>query len=230
MSLNTVSPVNNQNAYGIDNGLSATKSLGLNEFLLILTTELSNQNPLDPLNSRDFIAQTAQFASLNQFKGLNASLQNLSDLQQIMNNALTASLIGKEVKAQVSSINLKENTPISIGYDLESDVNNVKLEIYDKNGALVKTIEAGSQSKGQESIEWDGKDQNGINVSPGEYMYKIKGEIGEKGEEIEIPGFINGKVTGINFQYGQPYLVINDQSILLGNVMEIKESVSDENI
>lgn len=218
-------PVNNQNTYGMDNSSSATKTLGINEFLKILTTELSNQDPMEPLNSRDFIAQTAQFASLDQLKGFNTSLSKLSGMQQVTNNALTASIIGKDIKANVNTINLNENTPATVGYNLETSVENVVLEIYDQNGALVKTIEAGSQSKGQQSIEWDGKDQNGILQSSGEYTFRIKTVTGEKGEEIEILGYINGKVTGVNFQYEQPYLVVNGQSILLSNVIEINEYV-----
>ncbi|MBI5206471.1 MAG: flagellar hook capping protein [Candidatus Firestonebacteria bacterium] len=120
MSINAVSS-NTTNNLNEKNNASQVKSLGFNDFMKILITELNHQNPLDPMDNKEFIAQTAQFASLSQMQSLNSSFQNLSNIEQIANNSLSASFIGKNIKF----IQNKEGENISVESYSEGTVSGV---------------------------------------------------------------------------------------------------------
>jgi flagellar basal-body rod modification protein FlgD len=74
---------------------SASNELGKDEFLKLLILQLQNQDPLNPIKNEEFIAQLAQFSSLEQMQNLNKSMTSLGSLQILTQ---TASLVGKEVE------------------------------------------------------------------------------------------------------------------------------------
>ncbi|MBI4652135.1 hypothetical protein HY745_12850 [Candidatus Desantisbacteria bacterium] len=221
MSLNAVSATNNNT--GLINS-TAVKTLGFNEFLKILITELNHQNPMEPLESRDYIAQVAQFASLGQMQDFNTSIQNLSGMQKNMNNVLTSTFIGKEVKSDTDSIYLKGDSPVNINYKLDKDFSSVSLELYNNYGTLVSTVEMGPKNEGEQIAAWDGKDFNGEPLSSGDFFYKIKAKNTETGKEVEIPGYIKGVVDGVIFDENMQKLIIGDQKVLLSSISGIYES------
>lgn len=110
--------------------LPSQEYLGANDFFKLLTVQLSNQNPLEPMKDTDFIAQMSTFSSLEQMKQLNATMSQFSDEQRIVN---AQAFLGKSITYQDAS-----------GQDASFLVNSVTLE----NGKLLlhgadQTIEAG---------------------------------------------------------------------------------------
>ena len=78
---------------------SGSSELGKDTFLRLLTTQLQNQDPLNPMANEDFIAQLAQFSSLEQLQGVNTQLEGLAMINTSMNNASMVNLLGQEVVA-----------------------------------------------------------------------------------------------------------------------------------
>jgi len=76
----------------------ATSALGKEDFLKLFTAQLKAQNPLNPLDGADFTAQLAQFSSLEQLTNLNSGMKNMVMFQGSLQNTLSVSLIGKQVK------------------------------------------------------------------------------------------------------------------------------------
>ncbi len=120
--------------------------LGKDEFLKILSAELQNQSPTSPMDNKDFIAQLAQFSSLEQMQNLadnfetfNQKIENFYDKQNNISSSMnilqSASLIGKTVAAdiegesiegKVGTVKVKESVPYAVIDDQEVPITNIK--------------------------------------------------------------------------------------------------------
>lgn len=76
----------------------ALKSLGKDDFLKLLVTQIRNQDPLKPMEGTEFTAQLAQFSSLEQLSNMSKGIDDLLLFQGSLQNTLTTDLIGKQVK------------------------------------------------------------------------------------------------------------------------------------
>lgn len=130
--------------------------LGRDVFLRLLTSQLENQNPLDPQDNSEFVAQLAQFT---QVESLDELSNNFDDFTSafLSNQALTASsLVGQSVTVPTGSTLLPPGGIVSGSVDIPASTNQVNIEIYDSNGALVDSIPVGSQNAGEMVFRWDG--------------------------------------------------------------------------
>ena len=195
--------------------------LGKDEFLKLLVTQLQHQDPLDPMDSHEFISQLAQFSSLEQLQNIN---DKLDDLTAKLSNA--ADLIGHEVEASGTIINVEDGAPDEITFDLASDASAVFVSILDADGVCVRTMQVGPLSEGRQSLTWDGTDDNGDAVSDGKYTVDIQA-LDTEGDTVEATSLIRGEVTGATFEDGTAYLLIGDMEIPLSSVIKIYPA-SDE--
>jgi flagellar basal-body rod modification protein FlgD len=150
-----------------------------NEFLTLLTTQLQNQDPLNPMDNSELTSQLAQISTVEGITNLNTTLQSIGsqlDLSQAIN---TAGLVGAGVLVDGSSIKLGTNSSTGglvttpFGIDLQGSAADVTVSIYDNNGKLVNTVDLGSQSAGILSYNWDGTSSTGATVSDGTYSFKV---------------------------------------------------------
>ena len=102
---------------------TASSTLGKDDFLRLLVAQLKNQDPLNPMDNSQFVAQTAQFSSLEQLQNMNATLAQNSEwnmlLSQTINNTMATSLIGKWVTAESSTIALRDGSVPDITFNSE---------------------------------------------------------------------------------------------------------------
>lgn len=197
--------------------------LGKEDFMKLLVAQLANQNPLDPMTSTEFTAQLAQFSSLEQLTSMNKNLEYLRLYQASLNNAQAVNFIGKTVKASGNSINVKDGSANQVQFDLAGDAAEVNVYIYDSSDSLVKTINCGSLSDGEQSIEWDGTNDNGETVSDGTYTFEVSAA-DANGETIEASTYITVEVTGVTFKDGVAYLLAGDIEISMSDIIEVTES------
>jgi flagellar basal-body rod modification protein FlgD len=145
----------------------AEEALDKEDFLRLLTTQLRNQDPLNPLSNADFVAQTAQFSSLEQLQNMNKALERLA-AQSGGNGPVTASaLLGRTVTVNGSAVNLDGIRPASVGYALPSSASNVYLQVQDASGNVVRTVSLGAQSIGKHQWSFDGLDDAGRRLPAG---------------------------------------------------------------
>ena len=90
--------VNNFNKANTVNGRTASQQLGKDDFLKLLITQLSNQDPTNPMEDTQFIAQMAQFSSLEQMTNMNESFNKMAAM---INSSQAASTIGRTVDIDV---------------------------------------------------------------------------------------------------------------------------------
>lgn len=172
------------------------KELGQEDFLALLTTQLANQDPLKPMDNTDFIAQMAQFSSLEGMNQLNKSFGNLST-SLVSNQALQASaLVGRTVQVTSDVANLSLDSNVQGSVVLDSPSTNLQFQILNQNGTLVRTINQGPQAAGEHSFAWDGRDDNGKLMATGNY--KIKAVATTNGQAETLPTQVIAHVDSVS--------------------------------
>ncbi len=198
--------------------------LGKEEFLKLLITQLKNQDPLDPLKDKDFIAQLAQFSSLEQLQNMNDGLKSQMSSELLMaqsiSNAMVTTLIGKEVTIATDQIELKEDGDVSFGYIADGAAKSAVVTIYDSNGSVVYTKDLGAISAGEGSFTWDGRGQSGRRLAPGAYRVEVQ-LADEDGPGATLQTFIRGPVTAVKYANGTASLEVNGQLFGISDVLEV---------
>lgn len=219
--MNAIDVINSVNA----NPRTPKNTLGKQDFLNLLVSQMRNQDPLDPMKGTEFAAQLAQFSSLEQLTNLNTSMTQSLDanaiLTQSINNGLSATFIGKDVRAAVDTFQYTGEGDVKIGYDLPVNASKVTVKIYDSNGVLVNTLNGGTGS-GQNSLTWDGTTGKDEAVASGKYSFKVEA-VGEDGKAITAEKFLFGTISGVRFKPEGTVFVIDGMEIALGNILEIME-------
>jgi flagellar basal-body rod modification protein FlgD len=170
-----VTPVNGSDFDGLGLSLpqSATKTeLGQEEFLNLMLTQLKNQDPFKPMESGEFLGQLAQFGTVQGLAGLQTSFDSLAT-SLVSNQALqAASLVGRTALVASNKASLAEGGIVEGAVDVPAATSNVKIEIRDSAGQVVRNLELGTQKAGLVRFEWDGAAQDGEPAAPGTYTMK----------------------------------------------------------
>jgi len=207
------------------NGEPKGKStLGKDDFLKLMITQLRYQDPLSPLEGTEFASQLAQFSSLEQLTNLNdsvnASIESNFYLTQSINNTLVATLIGKDVKIAGNSIVNKGQENIQIGYNLPSNAFSATIKIFNEAGVLVKTIENVPTNSGEHKQNWDFTDNDGNRLPEGKYRFEVEA-LNNDGESIQADTFMYGTIGGIRYTDTGTMLLVNDTEYFLSDILEI---------
>ncbi len=202
------------------------KELGKDDFLQLLVAKLKNQDPLNPMDDAAFIAELAQFSSLEQLHNLNEALSSSLDLDylqmQTINNTMATSLIGKEIKASYSDIYLVGTNQPEIGFATADYAESVRILIKDANGNIVATLMSEDVPAGNNSIVWDGKDDSGERLPEGYYNIEISAR-GTDGGSFTPSAYIQGRVTAVVYHDGAAYLQVNGMEIPLSGISVVSE-------
>lgn len=201
-----------------------TQMLGKNDFLTLLVTKLQHQDPLNPMDDQDFIAQLAQFSSLEQMhniaEGISTSNQWDYLQMQSLNNVMASGLIGKEVKAAYDSIYLEAGDSSQISYTLPQQASEVTFTIVDASGNTVATITETNVAPGTHTIAWDGKDSFGNRAPEGLYSV-VADAAGPDGNRFQPQMSLIGVVETIIYRDGSAYLKVNGVEVALGDIYGI---------
>lgn len=203
--------------------LTSTSQANLDkqDFLELLVAQLSHQDPLQPMDNTEFIAQLAQFSNLEQLMTVNSNLETLQLSQLSISNNQVASLIGREVEANGNSLQLTSQGASTINFDLSAEAQNVTIKITDANGKLIRTLDLGTRSAGINSYQWDGKDTNGNLAPTGTYQISMSATDGN-GNAVDCSSRLKGTVTGISYDGGIPLLEVGTAKVKVGDVIAVR--------
>ena len=183
-------------------------------FLQLLTTQLKNQNPLDPLDTNQFTQQLVEFSGVEQQLKTNDFLSSLVQANANTTNSNAVNYIGKTVTAsgvRSELVNGKAQWNFSV-----DDAATVTVNIKDENGNTVYS-EQGAMQAGSGTFTWDGKDNQG-NVKPdGTYSISMQAVTAE-GKTINVSTETTGTVTGVDFTGSEPVLLVGKSRLILSGV------------
>jgi flagellar basal-body rod modification protein FlgD len=224
MSISSVSTANN----GASSSSSASSStsrntLGENDFLKLLITQLQNQDPLQPVDNQAFIAQLAQFSSLESLQSLGDRLDTLLLAQAASNQMSAAALVGKQVIYRTDSVTLSSaGQAASIQAELSNSADTVTAAVTDSSGKTVRVLTLGAQSAGTVAVNWDGCDSAGNALPAGTYQIKVTATRKDNGA-VTVVQRARGVVQGVSYQNGAPQLVVGADHVNLSDVVEIDQ-------
>lgn len=176
------------------NSATGSQTLGKDAFLQLLVTQLKNQNPLDPQDNSAFVAQLAQFSSLEGITTLNDTVSSIAGNYNSSQALQASSLVGRSVIVQTNNIQIDDPTkPVNGSVNLTSSIASGTVTIADKDGKTVRTIDLGSRAVGNSSFTWDGKDSSGTAVPVGAYTIKASTPIDGKATDLAVylPATVN---------------------------------------
>ena len=186
------------NQLGLNNSETARKpsgKLGQDEFLKLMTTQLQNQDPMQPMDNGAFLGQIAQFAQVTGIQDMQTSVKQLVDTLSSNQAMQASSLVGKTVVAPAKSAQYAGERPVQGGVELSNSADNVVVGILDAGGQLIRKIELGSQESGTVPFAWDGLKNDGSAAPAG--IYSLRAE-----------SIIGGKATAVNTLVAEPVAAV----------------------
>ena len=170
-------------------------SIGQDEFLKLMTTQLNNQDPLKPMEGGEFFSQIAQFSSVAGIQELQKSFSQVASAM-LSNQALQSSaMVGRTVLIPASEGELKEGGNIQGSIDLPSSTSELAVGIYDTAGQLVRQMNMGPQTGGSVGFNWDGVMDNGETAPAGRYQIKAITQV--DGNPFAAETFVTAKVDSV---------------------------------
>jgi flagellar basal-body rod modification protein FlgD len=197
--------------------------LGQQDFLKMMTAQLANQDPLNPMQSGDFMAQIAQFTSASGIQSLQASFEDFQLAMQSSKALQASTLVGREVMVESDRGRLAEGGSLEGMIALPADVENLTLTISDSAGQTVRQIELGAQPAGQAPFAWDGLDEDGEPMPAGEYRVTAQTRI--DGENVSLQTLMDAEVLSVTLGRGGEPPRLNLEGIgefSLANVRQVK--------
>jgi len=208
--------------------VASDEELGRDAFLKLLLTQLQHQDPLDPVQNEDFVAQLAQFSSLEQLQSINNTLSSeeeaaaTTEVRQAVQNNTAVALIGKEVEVATDTIGFTGSGSVELNFHLEAPATHVNLHIVDGQGDVVRSLTESNPDVGEGSVVWDGKDADGRLVPAGVYNVLALAENGE-GDTVPVSASLVGEVTGVRYESGEPVLILEGGEAPLSWVSSVSQ-------
>lgn len=182
-------------------------SLGQADFLKLMTTQMTHQDPSSPMTNGDFITQMAQFGTVSGIQSLQTSFASFASSITDSQALQATSLVGRQVSAPGTQGLLAVGGTITGDVNLSASSPDVKVQVIDATGSVVQTIDLGAQATGSVPFSWDGTNSKGVMASPG--VYKIAASATIAGNNTALVTDINSQVDSVSVGAGGAGIKVN---------------------
>ncbi len=222
MDINPIPPVSAATTAAATGSASRANGLADNfdTFLTLLTTQLQNQDPLDPTDTNEFTNQLVAFAGVEQQIRTNDKLETLSGIVAFAQNTAAVNLLGREATFRGDR---GENFGNGIGfeYSLPIPAERVELQVLDDRGRLVYRQD-GETGAGAHDFVWPGTNTVGTPQPPGTYRIKVAAE-DASGNVIPAQTFVRGLVSEVETSASIPVLTVGGTEVPLQDVITVRD-------
>lgn len=219
VSATPINPTAPTTAAGVANALSSKTSLAKNfdSFLQLLTTQLKNQSPLDPLDTNQFTQQLVQFAQVEQQINMNQQMATLIAVQKATQTSAALGFVGAKVAVDGATSRLQGGQAL---WTLNPTGNGAAIiTIKDLNGQLVHT-ENRTVRSGPQTFAWNGRDSTGKQLPDGFYTIAVTAK-DSLGRSVGVSTEVQGVVDGVDLTQDPPLLAIGSQTFTLDRVKRV---------
>ena len=211
----------NATATGNANVQAAVSALGSDVFLRLLVTQLQSQDPTNPVKNEDFVAQLAQFTTLEQATSTNKLLEKLIGQDTQRTQLDLVNLIGRTVVAQGDTVSIAEDEQPTLAYALSGEARSVTIKVLDSDKQVIRTFESTDlQKAGANQVQWDGLNDSGDRVPEGVYQFIVKAEDGNK-QPVPNFTFARERVMTIAFGTESPVVLQSGKTLHTEDILSI---------
>jgi len=208
---------------------TSNSEMGQQEFLQLLVAQMRNQDPINPLDSKEFAAQLAQFNSVEQLISVNSGLSTLQGSQDMMSasltNSMAASMTGKHVKALSSEVYLAPGGQSNIQYKLQNSASEVEIVIRNESGSEVRREKLSGVAGGDNQWSWDGRNDAGDRMADGNYHVEIQAS--NEGSKVNALTYVEGTVGKVRYTGSGVFLHVNGVNVSIGDVEEVAQNSNE---
>jgi flagellar basal-body rod modification protein FlgD len=213
-----------------DTSASATAKQAADEnfdlFLSLLTTQLQNQDPLDPMDTSEMTSQLVQFTSVEQTIATNSNLEELIALTSSQSSDNAVQFIGKDIEALSTARTLNEGETAEWRFSVAEKSPEITISIVDSSGASVYK-ETRSEDAGTHDFSWDGSLEDGGTAADGTYFLSVSATDAD-GEPVNTDVRTFGTVDSVDFTTNPPILMVDGLPVSLTSVTAVSQTTEDD--
>lgn len=220
---------NIQSKYGAqpEKAREIKKTLGKDDFLRIMITQMRNQDPTNPFKAEQMATEMAQFTTVEQLKNMNESLTKMTTPNQPIERMAMTGMIGKTVTVDRGRFPHQEGVNDIVSFGLPREAASVNLSLVNEHGETVLTKDLGKLKAGENEFHWDGKKLNSLPAKTGTYMIRVEA-MDEQGQKMDTNATTSARVIGISFEGQEPVFLIGDnlhqEKVTMKNIVRIDEN------
>lgn len=163
----------------------STGAMGQADFLQLMTQQLKNQDPLNPMKGAEFLGQLAQFSTVQGIENMQQAMNSMASVMENDQSLRAASLVGHDALVEVDSVQLAAGAGAS-GEIVANRGGPIQLEVVDSSGKVVSRVSVDAASDGPVAFHWDGTDDNGDPVAAGQYSFRASSGTGTDTEALSV--------------------------------------------
>ena len=206
---------------GVPQAENKNNELGQDDFMTLMLAQLKSQDPLKPMENGEFIAQMAQFSTVSGVQELNEAFAGLSNALQVNQGLQAASLVGRSAMVEADTLEHDGESTQQGAVGLTASAADVRIQITDSSGSLIREINIGDQGAGLADFEWDGLNDEGQAVPAGNYQFTAVAQNGDS--PIALPTYLAGEVGSVTLNSsGSAYLELQGLgTVAFGDIRQI---------
>lgn len=193
--------------------------LGKDDFLKLLLLELKYQDPTAPMDSEKILTQTSQLATLESTENTNKALETLAASLTSSLQYSGISAIGKIADTGSNAVILEKGKKVDFELYYPEDITTAKINILDKNGKILKTMDVGETESGVAKFTWDGTNSGNATVDAG--IYYVESTYTKADNTTATTRIGRYPIESIKFDSGKTYAKLGSSYIDFSSIKEV---------
>jgi len=199
-----------------------SNELGQDVFLELMITQMQNQNPLEPQSNSEFVAQLAQFSSVEGLDKLNDTTEDMSAMYQSSQALQASSMVGRQVTVATETAILSAGGFVQGAIELPASSSNVTMNVYNSAGELVASDSLGQRPAGDIAFAWNGQDDDDELLPAGTYRFEALASTADD-EVVQLGTYLSANIDSVSIN-GNGVVSLNVAGVgpvSMSNVREI---------
>lgn len=164
---------------------TASDGMGQADFLRLMTEQMKNQDPLNPLKGAEFLGQLAQFSTVQGIENMQQAMNAMASVMENDQSLRAATLVGRDALVETGTVQLQAGAGAS-GEVVATGSGPIQMEVLDAAGQVVRRIGVNATGSGPASFNWDGRDEGGSEVAAGTYTFRASSGSGKGSEALAV--------------------------------------------